>query len=135
METHLTINEGYIDDNDSEERLEGQTIDIIGGETHINTNDDRINTSKIRSSNDEFGPGGMNRFNKTITAESGNIIGNSSQQPYSILIPNLSEQTETIIFNNTEESTTQYTIYSVSVGVSATIYNSNDHSYYKNNSK
>ncbi|ORX46912.1 hypothetical protein BCR36DRAFT_585016 [Piromyces finnis] len=46
-ETHLTINNGYIDIKKSKEGLESQMIDILGGETHIVSTDDGINASKI----------------------------------------------------------------------------------------
>ena len=46
-ETHLTINDGYIDIKKSTEGLEGQMIDILGGEIHISATDDGINGSKI----------------------------------------------------------------------------------------
>eukprot|EP00833_Pecoramyces_ruminatium_P004855 jgi/Orpsp1_1/1178887/evm.model.c7180000067110.1 len=62
-ETHLTINGGYIDVKKSGEGIEGQMIDIIGGEIHVLSNDDGINASKIssdtQSSNGGWGgPGG-----------------------------------------------------------------------------
>ncbi|ORX57287.1 hypothetical protein BCR36DRAFT_345381 [Piromyces finnis] len=57
-ETHLTINDGFVDVTESLEGLEGQMIDIVGGEIHINASDDGINASKIGSQNDQFGPPG-----------------------------------------------------------------------------
>eukprot|EP00833_Pecoramyces_ruminatium_P007241 jgi/Orpsp1_1/1181273/evm.model.c7180000076574.1 len=50
-ETHLTINDGYIDIKNCGEGIEGQMIDILGGEIHVLATDDGINASKI-SSND-----------------------------------------------------------------------------------
>jgi len=49
-ETHLTINGGYIDIKESAEGIEGQMIDIIGGEIHVLASDDGINASKISNS-------------------------------------------------------------------------------------
>ncbi|OUM64134.1 hypothetical protein PIROE2DRAFT_9173 [Piromyces sp. E2] len=67
-ETHLTIRGGYIDIKKSKEGLEGQMIDIIGGEIHVLASDDGINASKITDSTEsntngkQFGgmPGGGN---------------------------------------------------------------------------
>jgi hypothetical protein len=49
-ETHLTIRGGYIDVKKSKEGIEGQMIDILGGEIHILASDDGINASKISNS-------------------------------------------------------------------------------------
>jgi len=46
-ETHLSINGGFIDVTEAKEGLEGQMIDIVAGEIHINADDDGINASKI----------------------------------------------------------------------------------------
>ncbi|KAL6635758.1 hypothetical protein U3516DRAFT_856198 [Neocallimastix sp. 'constans'] len=118
-ETHLTINGGYIDVSESEEGLEGQMIDIQGGEIHINANDDGINASKIGATNDEFGPGGMggprrmNESTETMNPESGNMGNSPSQQPDATLLPNNpSEQIENTVIDNNEEGTTQSTTIS-----------------------
>ncbi|OUM67258.1 hypothetical protein PIROE2DRAFT_5316 [Piromyces sp. E2] len=60
-ETHLSINGGYIDVSESKEGLEGQMIDIVGGEIHVNANDDGINASKIGQTieESELLPGGF----------------------------------------------------------------------------
>jgi len=59
-ETHLTINGGYIDIKNSKEGLEGQMIDILGGEIHVLATDDGINGSKISSDTSSNGGwGGM----------------------------------------------------------------------------
>ncbi|KAG4103656.1 hypothetical protein H8356DRAFT_1643547 [Neocallimastix lanati (nom. inval.)] len=47
-ETHLTINDGYIDVQTSNEGLEAQMIDILGGEMHIYADDDGINSTEIK---------------------------------------------------------------------------------------
>ncbi|OUM61588.1 hypothetical protein PIROE2DRAFT_12369 [Piromyces sp. E2] len=76
-ETHLTINGGYIDIKESAEGIEGQMIDIIGGEVHVFATDDGINASMISSTdsttsnnnndkNQGMGmPGDMNNKNNT----------------------------------------------------------------------
>jgi len=77
-ETHLTINDGFIDIQKSGEGLEGQMIDILGGEIHIISSDDGINASKVGTLNeDDMGPmggpmggpmddmQGMNSMNRT----------------------------------------------------------------------
>jgi len=46
-ETHLTINDGIIKVTDCTEGLEGQMIDIVGGDIDIEASDDGINASKI----------------------------------------------------------------------------------------
>ncbi|OUM65009.1 Non-catalytic module family DOC2 [Piromyces sp. E2] len=46
-ETHLTVRDGYIDIKKCEEGIEGQMVDILGGEIHIFTNNDGINGGKI----------------------------------------------------------------------------------------
>jgi len=48
-ETHLTINGGLVDITESDEGLEGQMIDITGGEIYVNSFDDGINASRIGS--------------------------------------------------------------------------------------
>jgi len=47
-ETHLTINDGIIKILESDEGLEGQMIDITGGDVLVNANNDGINAAKIR---------------------------------------------------------------------------------------
>jgi len=74
-ETHLTIRDGYINVTESVEGLEGQMIDMIGGEVHVKASDDGINASKIGAVNEGppgpppggfpgglGGPGGPGRF-------------------------------------------------------------------------
>jgi len=46
-ETHLTIRGGYVNVLKCQEGLEGQMIDILGGEVHVKSSDDGINASKI----------------------------------------------------------------------------------------
>jgi len=46
-ETHVTIYDGFIDIKKCSEGIEGQMIDILGGEFHITTNNDAINASYI----------------------------------------------------------------------------------------
>lgn len=46
-ETHLTIRGGYVNVKKCAEGIEGQMIDIIGGEVHVLASDDGINASKI----------------------------------------------------------------------------------------
>jgi len=46
-ETHITINDGFIDIKDCKEGIEAQMIDILGGEIHINSFNDGINASKV----------------------------------------------------------------------------------------
>jgi len=46
-ETHLTINDGIIKVTDCEEGLEGQMIDIVGGDIYVDATNDGINASKI----------------------------------------------------------------------------------------
>jgi len=62
-ETHLTIHDGYINVLTAKEGLEGQMIDILGGEIHVLATDDGINASKISNSTEtEFtfdDPNGM----------------------------------------------------------------------------
>jgi len=55
-ETHLTINDGYVDVIRSKEGLEGQMIDITGGEIYVNASDDGINSSKIGAVKDKNDP-------------------------------------------------------------------------------
>ncbi|KAG4103195.1 hypothetical protein H8356DRAFT_1647343 [Neocallimastix lanati (nom. inval.)] len=77
-ETHLTINGGYIDIKKSGEGLEGQMIDILGGEIHILSSDDGINASKISSSsenNNNMGFGGQSSSTGTDGSVYINIIG------------------------------------------------------------
>jgi len=61
-ETHLTIRGGYIDIKKSTEGLEGQMIDIIGGEIHVLASDDGINASKITNNTETSNNGGMGGF-------------------------------------------------------------------------
>jgi len=49
-ETHLTIRDGYINVLKSKEGIEGQMIDILGGEVHVLATNDGINASKITNS-------------------------------------------------------------------------------------
>jgi len=49
-ETHLTINDGYVKIIDVEEGIEGQMIDITGGDIYVDANNDGINASKIKKS-------------------------------------------------------------------------------------
>jgi len=58
-ETHLTIRGGYIDVKKSAEGLEGQMIDILGGEIHVLATDDGINASKITNNTETSNNGGM----------------------------------------------------------------------------
>ncbi|OUM58823.1 hypothetical protein PIROE2DRAFT_15815 [Piromyces sp. E2] len=111
-ETHLTINGGYIDVTQSQEGLEGQMIDILGGEIYVNASDDGINASKIGAVNDQFGPGGpgnMNGFNRTMGKMPGdnNMGGNPPQNPeMTTIVPIPEEQgIETTI--NEQTSTVQ----------------------------
>jgi len=46
-QSHLTINRGYIDIKQSQEGLEGQMIDILGGDIHIMASNDGINASRM----------------------------------------------------------------------------------------
>jgi hypothetical protein len=62
-ETHLTINGGYVDVKKSGEGLEGQMIDIIGGEVHVLSKDDGINASKIKDSTQTSSNGGRGGWN------------------------------------------------------------------------
>jgi len=48
-ETHLSINGGFVDVVKSAEGLEGQMIDITGGEVYVNSLDDGMNSSKVGS--------------------------------------------------------------------------------------
>jgi len=95
-ETHLTINDGFIDIQKSGEGLEGQMIDILGGEIHIISSDDGINASKVGSSNeDDMGPmggpmggpmddmQGMNSMNRTesMRGPMGGSMGGSMGGP------------------------------------------------------
>ena len=62
-ETHLTINNGYIDIKNCSEGIEGQMIDILGGEIHVLATDDGINASKISNTDNKVTDGmngGMN---------------------------------------------------------------------------
>jgi hypothetical protein len=46
-ETHITIRDGYIDIKKSVEGIEGQMVDILGGEIHVLATNDGINAGKI----------------------------------------------------------------------------------------
>ncbi|ORX49006.1 hypothetical protein BCR36DRAFT_584115 [Piromyces finnis] len=46
-ETHLTVNDGFIDILDCNEGMEAQMIDILGGEIHIKTHNDGMNASMV----------------------------------------------------------------------------------------
>jgi len=61
-ETHMTIRGGYIDVKKCQEGIEGQMVDIIGGEIHVYATNDAINaaiikTDKNRSDMADFGAG------------------------------------------------------------------------------
>ncbi|OUM64135.1 hypothetical protein PIROE2DRAFT_9174 [Piromyces sp. E2] len=82
-ETHLTIRGGYVNISKSKEGLEGQMVDIIGGEIHVKATDDGINASKISDSSSSSstsnagGPGGGMQNSGTGTDGSVyiNIVG------------------------------------------------------------
>jgi len=61
-ETHLSINGGYVDVVKSAEGLEGQMIDITGGEIYVNSLDDGMNSSKVGSKGDQPPPFGNGTF-------------------------------------------------------------------------
>jgi len=67
-ETHLTINDGYIDVIECLEGLEAQMIDISGGEVYVNSTDDGINATTIIHHDDDFPP-----IPATID-ENGNVV-------------------------------------------------------------
>jgi len=50
-ETHLTIHDGFINIDKCEEGIEGQMVDILGGEIHVLANNDGINAGKISAGN------------------------------------------------------------------------------------
>jgi len=52
-ETRLSINDGIIKIIECEEGLEGEKIDITGGDIYIDSNDDCINASKIKVEGEE----------------------------------------------------------------------------------
>jgi len=77
-ETHLTINGGYVDVKKSGEGLEGQMIDIIGGEVHVLSKDDGINASKIKDSTQSSSNGGWNMGGSSTGTDGSvyiNIVG------------------------------------------------------------
>ncbi|OUM61596.1 Non-catalytic module family DOC2 [Piromyces sp. E2] len=75
-ETHLTIRGGFIDIKNSKEGLEGQMIDILGGEIHMLSTDDGINASKISSDTSSTGGwGGMGMGGSTDGSVYVNIVG------------------------------------------------------------
>jgi len=51
-ETHLTVKGGYIDIKECDEGIEGQMVDILGGEIHISASNDGINASSIKKVKD-----------------------------------------------------------------------------------
>ena len=83
-ETHLTIRGGFIDIRKSTEGLEGQMIDILGGEVHVLASDDGINASKItnktetNNNNDMKGGMGMGPGmpNESATGTDGSVYIN-----------------------------------------------------------
>ena len=82
-ETHLTINGGYIDIKESAEGIEGQMIDIIGGEIHVLASDDGINASKISNSDSNTSD---NMDNKQGGMQGGMAGGESSGSDGSVYI-------------------------------------------------
>ncbi|ORX65295.1 hypothetical protein BCR32DRAFT_272797 [Anaeromyces robustus] len=77
-ETHLTINGGYIDIKNSSEGIEGQMIDILGGEVHIISTDDGINATKAEdeTQSNNNGGWGMGGFGGGATGTDGSIYVN-----------------------------------------------------------
>ncbi|KAG4092050.1 hypothetical protein H8356DRAFT_1050431 [Neocallimastix lanati (nom. inval.)] len=55
-ETHCTIRDGYINIKKCEEGIEGQMVDILGGEIHVFTYNDGINAGKIGSADKKANP-------------------------------------------------------------------------------
>ncbi|ORX41367.1 hypothetical protein BCR36DRAFT_588062 [Piromyces finnis] len=55
-ETHLTIRDGYINVKKCEEGIEGQMVDILGGEIHVFAYNDAINAGKIGSGDKSANP-------------------------------------------------------------------------------
>ena len=53
-ETHLTVSDGYIEIIEGEEGLEGQMIDITGGNIIVNVNNDGINAALIGSNGEDI---------------------------------------------------------------------------------
>jgi len=80
-ETHLTIRGGYINVSKCEEGMEGQMIDILGGEVHVKASDDGINASKISDSSSNTnsssgGFGGMQGGGMQATGTDGSVYIN-----------------------------------------------------------
>jgi len=82
-ETHLTIRNGYVNILKSKEGIEGQMIDILGGEVHVLATDDGINASKITNSTEtesNNGPNGMGGMPEIGT--DGNIPNNTNSTEF-----------------------------------------------------
>ncbi|ORX85786.1 hypothetical protein BCR32DRAFT_265424 [Anaeromyces robustus] len=60
-ETHLTVNDGMIKILESEEGLEGQMIDITGGDITIDSSDDGINGSRVQLLKDAVAEGKVSK--------------------------------------------------------------------------
>jgi len=74
-ETHFTINGGFVDIKKCKEGLEGQMIDILGGEVHIVSQDDGINASEIKDPNDTSNRGGWGGMSSGNGSAYVNIVG------------------------------------------------------------
>jgi len=70
-ETHLTVRGGYIDIKKCEEGIEGQMVDILGGEIHVFASNDGINAGKIRT-----GPKSNNPFEDFGAGNDGSVYIN-----------------------------------------------------------
>lgn len=83
-ETHLTVSDGKITITKCEEGLEGQMVDIIGGDILIYTSNDGINASLIGANNNQVTLGNFGNFNftrnrnsnRTNAGDFGNFFGN-----------------------------------------------------------
>jgi len=118
-ETHLTINGGYVDVVRSKEGLEGQMIDITGGEVYVNALDDGMNSSKVGSKGGDMPPPPdfmfMNMTDPTVQMQMQNMQGGNGQMPPKVQTQNnnsplyvqvgvsKSEETETELFEDLEE--------------------------------
>jgi len=110
-ETHLTVSDGKITVTQCEEGLEGQMVDIIGGDILIYTSNDGINASLIGANNQvtlgNFGNFNFNftRSSRTNRTNAGNFdfgsFGRNSSRGHSrtttIEQIDLEEETETAI--------------------------------------
>ncbi|OUM63463.1 hypothetical protein PIROE2DRAFT_10009, partial [Piromyces sp. E2] len=77
-ETHLTVRVGFIDIKKCKEGIEGQMIDILGGEIHVFATDDGINASKITNSTETETISATNNNNENENERKGNRQGNEN---------------------------------------------------------